>query len=346
MEFFFSPPKFFFFCVCSFFPATEKQREKDAHAHIQNVTTALRRRRREIYTHMSSKNTTTTIPVADFDDDDDAKKEEEARREKEEEEAKVAFIARACRDATRFHLHHHHQQQNLVDATTTTTTTTSKPSEEEEEEQEEQEEQEERYYEPSREEIERALERSGKDAMSAMALVQRQMAIKIEQDELAKAMETSLKENEALARKRKREEEDKRDRDPVKAYGCATTMSEAALKRMFVDGNGRNKAKAMELCEFEKKAKRWYNSARETIEDVFEQIGASVENAQTEEDVGKILTNSMEMLREQTLKMPLKAGAVPQIFASEEALNGENRVEEVVELDSSSSEEEEEGEKG
>ena len=182
--------------------------------------------------------------------------------------------------------------------------------------------------------------------MSAMALVQRQMAIKIEQDELAKAMETSLKENEALARKRKREEEDKRDRDPVKAYGCATTMSEAALKRMFVDGNGRNKAKAMELCEFEKKAKWWYKSARETIEDVFEQIGASVENAQTEEDVGKILTNSMEMLREQTLKMPLKAGAVPQIFASEEALNGENRVEEVVELDSSSSEEEEEGEKG
>ena len=293
---------------------------------------------------MSKNTTTTTIPiVADFDDDDDAKKEE-ARREKEEEEAKVAFIARACRDATRFHLHHHHHhhhhhQQNLVDATTTTTTT-SKPSEEEEEEEEE------RYYEPSREEIERALERSGKDAMSAMALVQRQMAIKIEQDELAKAMETSLKENEALARKRKREEEDKRDRDPVKAYGCATTMSEAALKRMFVDGNGRNKAKAMELCEFEKKAKRWYNSARETIEDVFEQIGASVENAQTEEDVGKILTNSMEMLREQTLKMPLKAGAVPQIFASEEALNGENRVEEVVELDSSSSEEEEEGEKG
>ena len=278
-----------------------------------------------------SKNTTTTIPVADFDDDD--AKKEEARREKEEEEAKVAFIARACRDATRFHLHHHHQQQqNLVDATTTT----SKPSSSEEE----------RYYEPSREEIERALERSGKDAMSAMALVQRQMAIKIEQDELAKAMETSLKENEALARKRKREEEDKRDRDPVKAYGCATTMSETALKRMFVDGNGRNKAKAMELCEFEKKAKRWYNSARETIEDVFEQIGASVENAQTEEDVGKILTNSMEMLREQTLKMPLKAGAVPQIFASEEALNGENRVEEVVELDSSSSEEEEEGEKG
>ncbi len=251
--------------------------------------------------------------------------------EEEEKEAKVAFIARACRDATRFHLHHHHQQQqNLVDATTTT----SKPSSSEEE----------RYYEPSREEIERALERSGKDAMSAMALVQRQMAIKIEQDELAKAMETSLKENEALARKRKREEEDKRDRDPVKAYGCATTMSEAALKRMFVDGNGRNKAKAMELCEFEKKAKRWYNSARETIEDVFEQIGASVENAQTEEEVGKILTNSMEMLREQTLKMPLKAGAVPQIFASEEALNGENRVEEVVELDSSSSEEEE-GEK-
>ena len=278
-----------------------------------------------------SKNTTTTIPVADFDDDD--AKKEEARREKEEEEAKVAFIARACRDATRFHLHHHHQQQqNLVDATTTT----SKPSSSEEE----------RYYEPSREEIERALERSGKDAMSAMALVQRQMAIKIEQDELAKAMETSLKENEALARKRKREEEDKRDRDPVKAYGCATTMSEAALKRMFVDGNGRNKAKAMELCEFEKKAKWWYKSARETIEDVFEQIGASVENAQTEEDVGKILTNSMEMLREQTLKMPLKAGAVPQIFASEEALNGENRVEEVVELDSSSSEEEEEGEKG
>jgi len=277
---------------------------------------------------MSSKNTTTI--VADFDDDD-AKKKEEARREKEEEEAKVAFIARACRDATRFHLHHHHQQQqNLVDATTTT----SKPSSEEE------------RYEPSREEIERALERSGKDAMSAMALVQRQMAIKIEQDELAKAMETSLKENEALARERKREEDDKRDREPVKAYGCATTMSEAALKRMFVDGNGRNKAKAMELCEFEKKAKRWYNSARETIEDVFEQIGASVENAQTEEDVGKILTNSMEMLREQTLKMPLKAGAVPQIFASEEALNGENRVEEVVELDSSSSEEEEEGEKG
>ena len=256
---------------------------------------------------------------------------EEEEEEEEEKEAKVAFIARACRDATRFHLHHHHQQQqNLVDATTTT----SKPSSSEEE----------RYYEPSREEIERALERSGKDAMSAMALVQRQMAIKIEQDELAKAMETSLKENEALARKRKREEEDKRDSDPVKAYGCATTMSEAALKRMFVDGNGRNKAKAMELCEFEKKAKRWYNSARETIEDVFEQIGASVENAQTEEEVGKILTNSMEMLREQTLKMPLKAGAVPQIFASEEALNGENRVEEVVELDSSSSEEEE-GEK-
>ena len=180
--------------------------------------------------------------------------------------------------------------------------------------------------------------------MSAMALVQRQMAIKIEQDELAKAMETSLKENEALARKRKREEEDKRDRDPVKAYGCATTMSEAALKRMFVDGNGRNKA-TMELCELRRKQSGGI-SARETIEDMFEQIGASVENAQTEEDVGKILTNSMEMLDEQALKMPLKAGAVPQIFASEEALNGENRVEEVVELDSSSSEEEEEGEKG
>ena len=124
---------------------------------------------------------------------------EEEEEEEEEKEAKVAFIARACRDATRFHLHHHHQQQqNLVDATTTT----SKPSSSEEE----------RYYEPSREEIERALERSGKDAMSAMALVQRQMAIKIEQDELAKAMETSLKENEALARKRN---ERKRTRETV-----------------------------------------------------------------------------------------------------------------------------------
>ena len=64
-------------------------------------------------------------------------------------------------------------------------------------------------------------------------------------------------------------------------------MSEAALKRMFVDGNGRNKAKAMELCEFEKKAKRWYNSARETIEDVFEQIGASVEKRKQRRRLGR-----------------------------------------------------------
>jgi hypothetical protein len=100
----------------------------------------------------------------------------------------------------------------------------------------------------------------------------------------------------------------------------------------------------MELCEFEKKAKKWYKSARETIEDVFEQIGASVENAKTEEEVGEILRNSLELLFEQTLRMPMKAGAIPEIFASEEALEGKNvAAGDVVEVGSSSEEDEEEG---
>ena len=178
--------------------------------------------------------------------------------------------------------------------------------------------------------------------MSAMALVQRQMAIKIEQDELAKAMETSLKENEALARKRKREEEDKRDRDPVKAYGCATTMSEAALKRMFVDGNGRNRRKPMELCSSRRK----------------QSGGISARNdrgrVRTDWSVGRKRANrgggweDFDELDGNASRTDVEDAAgkhrlCHRIFASEEALNGKI-MEEVVELDSSSSEEEE-GEK-
>ena len=37
------------------------------------------------------------------------------------------------------------------------------------------------------------------------------------------------------------------------------------------------------------------------------------------------MRNSLELLFEQTLQMPMKAGAIPEIFASEEALEGEER---------------------
>ena len=60
----------------------------------------------------------------------------------------------------------------------------------------------------------------------------------------------------------------------MKAFASASAMGEKALRRMFLGEDGTNSSKAMELCEFEKKAKKWYKSARETIEDVFEQIGA------------------------------------------------------------------------
>ena len=119
------------------------------------------------------------------------------RRRRGREGGKSRVIARACRDATRFHYIIITAAANLVDATTTT----SKPSSEEE-----------RYYEPSREEIERALERSGKDAMSAMALVQRQMAIKIDKTSWRKRW--NLLEGVQGTAKKETREEDKRDRDP------------------------------------------------------------------------------------------------------------------------------------
>lgn len=201
-------------------------------------------------------------------------------------------------------------------------------------------------YAPTREEIGRALKRSEGDIPGAIGILRQQWTIKIESKELGKAMEESLRENEENEKKRKREEEEERKRDPVGAYASGSAMSAKALKRMFLGGNGANASKATELCEFEKKAKKWYKSAHETIEDVFEQIGTSVEVAKTEDEVGEILKNSIEMLFEQTLKMPLKSGAVPEIFASEEALEGKNlAAEEVVEL-GSSSDEEEEGEGG
>jgi hypothetical protein len=197
---------------------------------------------------------------------------------------------------------------------------------------------------PTREEIRRALKRSEGDIPEAIEILRQQWTIKIESKELGKAMEESLRENEENEKKRKREEEEERKRDPVRAYASGSAMSTKALKRMFL--GGANASKATELCEFEKKAKKWYKSAHETIEDVFEQIGTSVEVAKTEDEVGEILKNSIEMLFEQTLKMPLKSGAVPEIFASEEALEGKNlAAEEVVEL-GSSSDEEEEGEGG
>jgi len=178
----------------------------------------------------------------------------------------------------------------------------------------------------------------------AVDILRAQMTIKMEAEEMAKAMEVSLRENEEKEKKRKREEEETRRRDPVKAFASASAMGEKALKRMFLGEGGTNSSKAMELCEFEKKAKKWYKSARETIEDVFEQIGASVENAKTEEEVGEILRNSLELLFEQTLQMPMKAGAIPEIFASEEALEGKNvAAGDVVEVGSSSEEDEEEG---
>ena len=178
----------------------------------------------------------------------------------------------------------------------------------------------------------------------ALDILRAQMTIKMEAEEMAKAMEVSLRENEENEKKRKREEEETRRRDPVKAFASASAMGEKALKRMFLGEGGTNSSKAMELCEFEKKAKKWYKSARETIEDVFEQIGASVENAKTEEEVGEILRNSLELLFEQTLRMPMKAGAIPEIFASEEALEGKNvAAGDVVEVGSSSEEDEEEG---
>ena len=178
----------------------------------------------------------------------------------------------------------------------------------------------------------------------AVDILRAQMTIKMEAEEMAKAMEVSLRENEENEKKRKREEEETRRRDPVKAFASASAMGEKALKRMFLGEGGTNSSKAMELCEFEKKAKKWYKSARETIEDVFEQIGASVENAKTEEEVGEILRNSLELLFEQTLRMPMKAGAIPEIFASEEALEGKNvAAGDVVEVGSSSEEDEEEG---
>lgn len=201
-------------------------------------------------------------------------------------------------------------------------------------------------YAPTREEIGRALKRSEGDIPGAIGILRQQWTIKIESKELGKAMEESLRENEENEKKRKREEEEERKRDPVGAYASGSAMSAKALKRMFLGGNGANASKATELCEFEKKAKKWYKSAHETIEDVFEQIGTSVEVAKTEDEVDEILKNSMEMLFEQTLKMPLKSGAVPEIFASEEALEGKNlAAEEVVEL-GGSSDEEEEGEEG
>lgn len=178
----------------------------------------------------------------------------------------------------------------------------------------------------------------------AVDILRAQMTIKMEAEEMSKAMEVSLRENEENEKKRKREEEETRRRDPVKAYANASAMGEKALRRMFLGEDGTNSSKAMELCEFEKKAKKWYKSARETIEDVFEQIGASVENAKTEEEVGEILRNSLELLFEQTLQMPMKAGAIPEIFASEEALEGKNvAAGDVVEVGSSSEEDEEEG---
>ena len=199
-------------------------------------------------------------------------------------------------------------------------------------------------YAPTREEIGRALKRSEGDIPGAIGILRKQWTIKIESKELGKAMDESLRENEENEKKRKREEEEERKRDPVGAYASGSAMSAKALKRMFLGGNGANASKATELCEFEKKAKKWYKSAHETIEDVFEQIGMSVEVAKTEDEVDEILKNSIEMLFEQTLKMPLKSGAVPEIFASEEALVGKNlAAEEVVELGSSSDEEEEEG---
>lgn len=174
----------------------------------------------------------------------------------------------------------------------------------------------------------------------AVDILRAQMTIKMEAEEMAKAMEVSLRENEENETKRKREEEETRRRDPVKAFASASAMGEKALRRMFLGEGGTNSSKAMELCEFEKKAKKWYKSARETIEDVFEQIGASVENAKTE--VGEILRNSLELLFEQTLRMPMKAGAIPEIFASEEALEGKNvAAGDVVEVGSSSEEDEE-----
>lgn len=198
---------------------------------------------------------------------------------------------------------------------------------------------------PTREEIGRALKRAEGDIPGAIEILRQQWTIKIESKELGKAMEESLRENEENEKKRKREEEEERKRDPVGAYASGSAMSAKALKRMFLGGIGANASKATELCEFEKKAKKWYKSAHETIEDVFEQIGTSVEVAKTDDEVGEILKNSIEMLFEQTLKMPLKSGAVPEIFASEEALEGKNLAEEVVEL-GSSSDEEEEGEGG
>jgi hypothetical protein len=201
-------------------------------------------------------------------------------------------------------------------------------------------------YAPTREEIGRALKRAEGDIPGAIEILRQQWTIKIESKELGKAMEESLRENEENEKKRKREEEEERKRDPVGAYASGSAMSAKALKRMFLGGIGANASKATELCEFEKKAKKWYKSAHETIEDVFEQIGTSVEFAKTDDEVGEILKNSIEMLFEQTLKMPLKSGAVPEIFASEEAFEGKNlAAEEVVEL-GSSSDEEEEGEGG
>jgi len=173
----------------------------------------------------------------------------------------------------------------------------------------------------------------------AVDILRAQMTIKMEAEEMAKAMEMSLRENEENENERKREEEEARRRDPVKAYASASAMGEKALRRMFLGEGGTNSSKAMELCEFEKK---WYKSARETIEDVFEQIGSSVENAKTEEEVGQILRNSLELLFEQTLQMPMKAGAIPEIFASEDALEGKNvAAGDVVEVGSSSEEDEE-----
>ena len=58
---------------------------------------------------------------------------------------------------------------------------------------------------------------------------------------------------------------------------------------------------------------------------MFEQIGASVENAKTEEEVGEILRNSLELLFEQTLRMPMKAGAIPEIFCERRGTGREER---------------------
>ena len=214
----------------------------------------------------------------------------------------------------------------------------------------------EKIAQPTTEEIERAMKRTEKDIAKTIELLRLQILIKMESEEMKIAMDLSLRESDDLRQKRKREEEEDVVKDPVNAFKEESAIEEDALESMFNGKKHKNTneervkpscvsfKEALELCELERRCKRWWKSALETIEDVFSQIGDSVIACKTTEDVELVVKNSLEMLKEQVIRMPVKAGGVPEIFFSEEQVDGKKIENITIEFSSSEEEEEEEEE--